>query len=82
MINKTQTKKLCKALELQGTDTTSLYIGKSSIGMWYVGDEKMGAVSGAYNNYITPELAINAVLGGFRPEEALRVIRDQVSEKE
>ena len=73
-MNKTQTRKLRKALAEQGTGDTTLYIGKSSIGLWYIGDENIAVVIGFDNNYKSADEAIQACLDGKRPEEAKRVV--------
>jgi hypothetical protein len=75
VINKTLTKKLQKAMRHNGMFDAHIHIGKSSIGMYYVGDDRMMYVCGWPDNiFSTSEKAIQAALDGFRPTEVLYVI--------
>jgi hypothetical protein len=68
-MNKTQTKKLRKALFHMGTPSGVLGIFKSSIGLWWVGREDWGMWQTGYGQYhLTADEAIEAALNGERPE--------------
>jgi len=69
-MNKTQTKKLRKAMFHAGTPSTELGIFKSSIGLWWVGREDWGLYQTAWPDgyFLTADEAIEAALNGQRPE--------------
>lgn len=76
MINKTQTKKLNKALEANGIFDTRRYVGKSGAGYWYVGLVNKDVAGFPDNMFTDAQKAIDAAVDGFWPEEIFIVSRD------